>query len=450
MAGKYFHLAGDKWDEICRSGHMDSKNFDVLIIGAGAAGLMAAKELVSTGKSVGILEARERTGGRIATIEDGTYPIELGAEFVHGNLSYTKKLLQKAGAQIYPVKGSIWQYKDGQLERQEEFISDFKKLEKEFGELKEDKSVAAFLEQNLSGPEQEELRFTVKNYVEGYYAADTQKASTKAFCEELTKGDEEQYHIEEGYGTLVKLVEKVCREKGVQFFLSQPVRQVQWKEGEVVVITEKGNFQGKKLLVTVPLGVLQNESITFFPALPQVKKAVQSLGFGHVVKIVFQFDDLFWQKKTDTQKKDLSGASFLFSEEPIPTWWTHYPKNKPTLTGWLGGPRAEAAQFLSKDEIVNKGLVSLSHILSIDLLHLQQKLVGAYYHNWSADPYSCGAYSYEVVDGNSAIKRLREPVEETLFFAGEGLHSGKEIGTVEAALISGRDTAHRIVLSFAK
>lgn len=436
------------WDENCSNCSMNPNESDVLIIGAGAAGLIAAWEIALTGRSVAVVEAKDRTGGRILTYTDESIPIELGAEFVHGNLPLTWQYLKKAGAAIYEIKGHIWQYKDGRLQELEDFIADYKTLEKKFRELKEDKPVSRFLEEELAGDMFAELRFTLRNYVEGYYAADTSKASSLALCNELTKADDEQYRIKQSYGVLIRYLEGECRKTGVRFFLSQPVWQVQWKKDEAVAITEKEIFRAKRLLVTVPLGVLQKEAITFFPALPQLTRAIQKLGFGHVVKLVLQFEDRFWADASLTGGRDLSTLSFLLSEEAIPTWWTHYPQNHPLLTGWLAGPRAEAAQFLNKEDVVQKGLSSLGRIFGIDVLRLGQKLQAAHWYNWSEDPFVCGAYSYEVVGGDEAIRTVQEPVENTLFFAGEGLHPGQQIGTVEAALVSGRNTAHRLVASF--
>lgn len=427
---------------------MENSSFDALVIGAGAAGLIAALEIALTGRRVAVIEAKDRVGGRIYSFCENSLLVELGAEFVHGNLPLTEGLLKKAGAKLVPVKGSIWQHRDGQLSEQEDFIEDYHDLEKKFKSLEGDKPVAQFLQQDLAGGKLEQLRFSLKNYVEGYYAADTTKASTRALCEELTSSDEEQYRVEGGYQVLISYLETKCREKGVQFFLSQPVLQLQWKDGEALAITPKGSFQGRKALVTVPLGVLQKEGITFFPALPAVKKAVQRLGFGHVIKLVMQFEDPFWKDPSLTDNKDLSDASFLFSREAIPTWWTHHPKEDAVLIGWLGGPKAETLHLFSKEELVRKAVYSLSRIFNLDVLHVQQKLVDTQFYNWSADPHFGGAYAYEVVNGEEAIRTLQQPVNNTLFFAGEGLHAGPQMGTVEGALVNGRDAAHRLIASF--
>lgn len=427
---------------------MDTLEFDILVIGAGAAGMIGALEIALAGKSVAVIEAKDRTGGRIKTVVENGHAMELGAEFVHGNLPLTRQLLQQAGAKTNVTNGSIWQFKEGQLQQQEDFITDYQTLEKKFKALNGDKSVADFLKKDLKSDEYKELRFSLQNYVEGYYAANIDKASTEALCKELASDDEEQYRIEGGYGQLVALLEKQCREAGVRFFLSQPVLQLQWEKNSVTAITEQNTFSGKKALLTVSIGVLQQEGITFIPALPQVKESVKSLGFGHVVKMLFQFDTAFWVDKKLTRQKDLRDLGFLFSEEKIPTWWTHYPEKEAVLTGWLGGPKAAEFQPSSTYDLQQKALSALSCIFSIDVGHLQQKLEKMHYYNWSADAHFCGAYSFEVVNGEKWIKEMQQPVEETLFFAGEGLHHGKEIGTVEAALQSGKSVANRLLHDF--
>src|SRR4051812_28053502 len=106
---------------------MKEKEFDIIIIGAGAAGLIAAWELAQAGRTVAILEAKNRVGGRVHTISDQRFdlPVELGPEFVHGELELTQMLLKKSGTEQYEVAGDIWQKHEGELEEQKDFIEDY-------------------------------------------------------------------------------------------------------------------------------------------------------------------------------------------------------------------------------------------------------------------------------------------------------------------------------------
>jgi monoamine oxidase len=175
--------------------------------------------------------------------------------------------------------------------------------------------------------------------------------------------------------------------------------------------------------------------------------AARSLGFGPVIKTILQFEEAFWKDKEITAGKNLDQLSFLFSQAVIPTWWTYYPKNAAMITGWSGGPHAARLQQLSDEEILQKALDSLAEIFDMDSSELRQKLKGWHVANWPNETTVRGGYSYDVVDGEAAKKILTEPEQNTLFFAGEGLAEGAEIGTVEAALKSGRETAHRIIAS---
>jgi monoamine oxidase len=431
---------------------MEQNSFDVIVIGAGVAGLMAAWELVQTGKRTAVIEAKDRAGGRAFTIHDHNFelPVELGAEFVHGDLPLTRLLSKKANCKYYKVSGDIWQNEDGGLDEQNDFIEDYSALNKKFKELQEDISVADFIQNYLQGKEFEETRFTLQNYVEGYYAADTAKASTFALKEELTNSDDEQFRVEGGYIKLVNYLYEQCREKGVQFFLSSPVKEIQWKRNEVNVVTEQRSFSSKKILITVSIGVLQSETIRFSPALPETIAAAKQLGFGPVIKTILQFDEAFWKNKNFTQGKDLEKLSFIFSKSVIPTWWTYYPKEVAMITGWSGGPHASELKDLSNEDILRKALQSLSEIFNIDEAILQQKLKGWHVADWVNDPFNCGGYSYEVVNGARIKQVLKEPVEHTIYFAGEGLYDGPEIGTVEAGLSTGREMAHQLIAGFEK
>ena len=429
---------------------MRNNHFDVLIIGGGAAGLMAAVELVKAGKKTAILEARNRLGGRIHSFEndDFTIPVELGAEFVHGDLKITQMLVKKAGTGLQKINGSLWQKGKNGLQEQEDFIEDFNLLEKKFKEVKEDIPVSEFIKQHLQGEEFDKVRITIQNYVEGYYAADINKASTLALCEELTTSDDVQYRIEGGYKKLIDYLYNEADQRGCIFYLSQPVKSINWQKNKIEVITTAKTFLSSKLLVTVPLGVLQSETITFSPALPNKMAEAKNLGFGPVIKLLLQFDKAFWREKDLTQQKDLKKFSFLFSDEPIPTWWTQFPDQVPLLTGWLGGPHAEKLKNDSDEEILQKALQTLEAIFSIQQSRIKQWLKAWKIINWMNDPYCNGAYAYEVVNGKMSREILNQPVDNTLFFAGEALHSGPEIGTVEAALISGHQTAQSLIASF--
>ena len=423
--------------------------FDIIVIGGGATGLMAALELALTGKKVAIIEAKDRIGGRIHSLskQDSEAPIELGAEFVHGDLELTQLLLKKAGAKTYKLNGDIWR-KEGNKLHNSDFVEDYSLLNKKLKELQHDISVQQFFEQYLNEEKHNDLRKSLKNYVEGYYAADLSLASTFALREELQNSSDRQYRIEGGYQTLLNYFNKVLLDKGCSIFLSSPVKQIRWSNNKVAIEAARNTYIGRKCVVTVSLGVLRSEGLLFSPALPDKIDAAKALGFGPVIKIVLHWKSTFWKEKSFTQGKDLSSMGFLFSEEDVPTWWTTYPKEDPMLTGWLGGPNAERLKDAKEEELIERSLQSLSTIFGVTISFLRENLISQYMFNWTKDPYTLGAYSFDTLNSKEHKQILKQPVGNTIFFAGEGLHEGPEIGTVEAALISGRETAHQVIAAF--
>ena len=127
----------------------DSKNnHDFIVMGGGACGLMAALELTKTGKKVIILEATDRLGGRIFSLHDdrSEMPIELGAEFIHGELELTHMLVKKAKGALNEVQGELWHHREGKIERQKEFLEDYSAVKKKYNELDHDVPIAFFLD----------------------------------------------------------------------------------------------------------------------------------------------------------------------------------------------------------------------------------------------------------------------------------------------------------------
>ena len=424
-----------------------NNTYDLLVIGAGAAGLLAALEVALTGKSVAVIEARDHVGGRIDRMQPAGFsqPVETGAEFIHGDAAITFSLLKKAGIRCYSLEGEMWRHHKGEWEEQKDFIEDFPALKKKLEQVEEDISVNEFLLQHLHEPKYGDLRFTLKNYVEGYNAADTDRASTLALRNDLLNSSGDQYRIEGGYIAVLDYLKNECSKHDVAFFFNKPVQEIHWQQAQVTAKTAGTDFKGLRMLVTVPLGVLQQQQIRFEPALPEYFAAVQQLGYGPVIKIMLEFEKAFWKEEAYTGGNSFTKLQFIFSDEAVPTWWTAYPKQTPLLTGWLGGPHAEQHVAKTEKEIQQLSLHSLANIFSVSAAQLQAWLQGSLVVNWKNVNYSAGAYSYDVVNGHRAKNLLSRPVNQTLYFAGEALHHGAETGTVEAAFQSGRETAHRII-----
>jgi monoamine oxidase len=425
---------------------------EIIVIGAGAAGLIAAKELITSGHQVTIVEARDRVGGRIYTVRDDRFPlpVELGAEFVHGDLALTKQLLKEAGAEFYQTKGDLWRSQNGEFAEQEDFIEGIEEVIKRLKELPTDISVAEFLDQHFSGERYVTLRKTLKGFVEGYDAADSTVASSFALLQELLGAEDKQYRIKGGYIKIIDYLLDEYTKRGGKVYLETIVKEIRWKKGNVELIDQTNrSFIAEKVVITVPLGVLQigeqdTAGIIFSPAINDVQQAIHSLGFGSVIKIILNFEQPVWKIASNNAAAKKKDPGFIFSDAIIPTWWTQIPEQNGMITGWVGGPNAVRLQHEPDEKLVHLALESLAVIFKIPRQTLQSKLMGSCIHNWSKNEFSRGAYSFETIHSKKAKAMIATPIQDTLYFAGEAFE-GSESGTVEAALVSGQKAAKKLL-----
>lgn len=427
---------------------------DVIIIDAGACGLMAARELSRAGKSVLILEARDRIGGRIFTLNGNgfTAPVEAGAEFIHGDAPVTIRMLNDYKIPFTETGGRFVQVRQGEKKERKISSEQYQELEVRLNELKHDMPVKDFLDRYFAEEKYSSLQEFIGGFMNGYEAADISRASIFSFREDwFEMGEMNQYRVTGGYGRMISALANEAVRRGSVLRLSTVVKSIQWQKGEVTDHS-RNVFQGRKILVTVPLGVLTadsllKDSIVFSPTLLEKIKTASKLGYGDVVKIVMQFDEAFWRTKEAEKATgaDMTNAGFIFTDAEIPTWWTQLPEDSTVLTGWLAGANAKKFTSLGREKILNSSLKSLAHIFRLSEEKLKQKLIAAEVFDWSAEAFTRGAYNYATPDSAEQKKILSEPVEDKLYFAGEGLYMGKETGTVEAALANGLDVAKKIL-----
>jgi len=413
--------------------------YDVIIIGAGAAGLLAMRALAQSGYHVCMLEAAGTAGGRISTIKEGfeNY-VETGAEFIHGKLPLTLQLLKEAGLSYEAVEGKMIGVRQGQWQSEEHYDhwDEFMLL---LRKLKTDITILQFLEENFSDPKYIHLRQAVQRFSEGFDLADISKASILSVKKEWEDIDKTQYRIKGGYIQLTDHLVNSCRQFNTEFYFNTCINKIDHEEGNVSVHTiDNKKFHADKLIITVSAGVLQSGSIQFKPALTDHSVAIQGLGFGAVIKILLEFKTNFWKEFDDE-------TGFLLTDEEIPTWWTQLPAESNLLTGWLGGPNATKKIFEPETSLLQTALQSLSSIFRIPPAMLQEELTNYKIINWLNQPFIKGGYSYNTLYSEKAKEILATPLNNTIYFAGEAMYRGESKGTVESALQSGYDTAKMLI-----
>jgi monoamine oxidase len=415
-----------------------------IVVGAGAAGLMTARELARAGKQVTILEARSRCGGRIwaLPVREFGYPAEGGAEFVHGAAPVTRALMREARVSLLSRGGTRWSTRTGTLSPADPPAPHMGRFYRALREVKADLSIAEFLETHFADRQYDELRRSITRTVEGYDAADPYRASTLALRDEwLARDDGEHGRIANGHGALIEYLLSECRRFGAALHLGAAVTAIDEARGRIGVRCRDGAaFEADAVILTVPPPLLS--AIALPPAARERAAAAADIGFGNVVKLLFRFATKWW---VDHRGRDLADLSFLLSDASVPTWWTQHPAEYPVLTGWFAGPKADSVSSLTEAELIDMGLASLAEIFDLPLDRIRSSLVAARAINWGTDRFARGAYSYATPRTREARAVLKSSNGEAIFFSGEALYAGPEMGTVEAALASGQETAQTIL-----
>lgn len=424
---------------------------DVIVIGGGVAGLSAAGALGRAGLRVILLEARDRLGGRVLTVRRSAWgaPVELGPEFVHAGNDALWRLLKRHRIATRLVPPKHWLFREGRLRKIEDVAE---RIETVTAEIDAKRmcgwSFADFMAgkgRMFAGDE----RNLATGFVEGFQAALPERMSAAAI-EGETLEDEEQFLVPSGYDRIVAALERELPARRVRVVCGAVAKTVSWRRGTVRVTTGKGTFAAKSAVVTLPLGVwqaprAQRGAVRFEPALRAKMKVARAMGVGHVVRLQLRLDARKWRALLPERLRKASRGEFGFIHsriEGVPVWWAL--SGKPILTGWAGGPAARALVGRTRSGVLEKALTSLSRVWGVSKRALRTAVVDWETHNWSRDPFSRGAYSFIAAGKEDAAERLREPVQETLFFAGEATADGAEVGTVHGALASGLRAAEEV------
>jgi monoamine oxidase len=439
---------------------------DVVIIGAGAAGLAAARDLAEHGVSTVVLEARDRLGGRIHTIRDPatTTPIELGAEFLHGEAPVTRRLAREAGLTVYNVVGDRFQsHRHGFIQLSNYWNRLDRVLRLLDAHRDPDRSFADFLAERPGGRGLAQARALASQWVRGFQAADPSRVSERSMAEGSSPGEDEERmlaRLVEGYDCLVAYLAGSVPD----IRLGAVVSRIVWQRGRVIVsgqtAAEAFELTARATIITCPVPLLarwgqtpkKNWSLTpkgpkgpieFEPELPAAHRhALDALAMGDVVRVSLVLDEPFWRTRSVGERKTLRCLGFLHAgKDGMPVCWTTFPVESPVITAWFGFPESAELVLRSRDEIESETIVAVARNFHVARRTLERRIRACHLHNWSRDPWARGAYSYARVGGSDASKTLSRSIDGTLWLAGEAYDAEGRTGTVEGAIGSGQRAA---------
>jgi monoamine oxidase len=430
---------------------------DVVVVGAGVAGTIAARDIGRAGLSVALLEARDRIGGRLLEIEDprALAPIELGGEFVHGRPALTYALLQEIGATVIDNADGGFVLRDGAMQpATSDRFADVASLLGSALEREDDESVDALAARNDATGASRETGTWTRRLVSGFDAADPARASARAIAQEWlgdASADGTQSRPAGGYAPVVAHLARSLDAARVALRLQTVVRTIaRGRSGITLDASENGrdfSLRARYAIVTVPHGVLLAPSgaegaLAFDPPLPAATRdAIAHIAMGPVHKIVLCFRQAFWETVSGGTFRD---GAFFNGDGAFPTFWTQLPVRANILVAWAGGPMAERLRDESPNARTELALACAGRYFG-NVTAAEAAFACAYAHDWQSDPFSRGAYSYALVGGEHAREQLAIPIDGALWIAGEAAASNGEGGTVAGALESGVRAARGII-----
>ena len=429
-----------------------ARSRSVIVVGAGPAGLAAARQLTVDGFAVTVLEARDRIGGRAWTSDALGVPVDLGASWIHGiDGNPMTDLARAAGVELVLTRDSAYATFDvdgRRLNANEDDLlySHYQAiLDKAVGSSSDPsrESVAAAFARTLAAGGQDTVppRGLDPSLVERYltwilatevgldWAADLAELSVGA----QNDGDDYTGAWAQLVGGYRAILAPVASTLDVR--LGERVEAVEVGDG-VTVRTDISSHTADRAILTLPLGVLKSGDVRFSPALPTATQvAIDRLGMGDFFKVAMRFPAMDLAASVDWFGR-LGETAFL-------EWVNLTPvTGVPTLVGFAGGSVARRMETLSQDEVVSEALASARAAIGHDLPAPTATVVTG----WASDPFARGSYSFLAVGSGAADREaLSEPIGDRLFIAGEAVDR-RYPATVHGAWASGIAAARQLAV----
>lgn len=446
-------------------GGTSSTSKKVIVVGSGISGLAAARDLVSAGYDVTIIEAQNRTGGRLKTDTTLSTPLDLGASWIHGvegnpitelatacnatllETKYSNSILYDSfGAGFDLTNTPISPARKNTLDALE---TELKTAITSGQQANSDTSIYTAIwngtnAANKSAGDQHLLKFLMSSKLETEYAG----AGTDAGVASV--GDLSTYYYDSvktfsgadkvftnGYGQIADYLAKNLTIK-----TNEKVTAIDYSNASVSVTTDKGNYTADKVLVTVPLGVLKKNTIAFTPALPSTHTdAINQIGMGLLNKLYLEFDSSFWKSSWGGNNYDwIESIPDAGATEQRWTEWVSFDNaaNKPILLGFSAATAAESLETLTNDDIKADAMARLRSIFGNAIPDPKPTILRT---KWASDTYTYGSYSFNKVGMKKTVRQdLATPINNRLYFAGEATHQDY-FGTVHGAYLSGQAAA---------
>ncbi|RMF79803.1 MAG: FAD-dependent oxidoreductase [Chloroflexi bacterium] len=428
---------------------MTTQTLSTIIIGAGAAGLAAARTLYDAGRRIRILEARDRIGGRIHTDYDfASVPLELGAEFIHGEHAMTHQLVRQAGLHTIPVvrmDNLWWPGAEGKAVHRAQLpphladtitrlLADYDALRD--ANLPQDMSLAAYL--RMRGWEADDLQIAETLLAQTCCATlDSLSCHDHIREMQLDRAGSAEARIREGYGALLNWYSR-----DLPIHLNTPVNHIQWGAEGVTVIAGEDVFTAATCIITVPVSILQRNDITFDPPLSDDKQwAIDAMRTAAATKLIYRFDERFWS----------DDLTYIGHTGLTARWWTPaygHEADVALLCAFVTADRARTIDALPEANAIATGLDALSTLLGLSRATLDAHLAAARRVSWAHDHYAGGGYAHIPPGKSDARTLLAQPEGRRLFFAGEATAHHSNPQTVHGAIESGIRAAHECIDNF--